>query len=329
LSLFSIKPESVNPAVEMLDRMPSPARKWNFDAEFILNGIDSETNKFHFFVRAIDKPQYEFKYAEINEYGFKYKVLTGIDTGDLGIEFLDDTTNRVLNFINYYLINAVPEENRRFSQTGFLGPMREQAFDTAGIEARGGIGNTIIHQIKINQYAGLNSDGTGRGKIRTWIFEEPQITQFDLDKHATDDDVLGGFVVRFNYKNVVIELDGGAYPDRPDSVLSGLIDVAAAFTPADAILPQIGLSAAKQENPFAVGRLGNSIFSEVPGNQTIRTGAGLFNTVNDALGPQDIRGPTQLGRNDIITGPTTGTNAGTVIAAVPSAVDQASKLLKI
>ena len=329
MSLFSIKPESVNPAVEMLDRMPTPARKWNFDAEFIVPGVDSETQKFHFFVKSIDKPQYEFQYAEINEYGFKHKILTGITTGDLGIEFLDDTTNRVLNFINHYLINSVPEKNLRYSQLNFLSVMQKRGFDTASIEARGGIGNTIIKQIKINQYSGLTSDGTGRGKIRTWVFEEPQIVQFDLDKNATEEDSLSGFVVRFNYKNVVIELDSNLYPDRPGVLLSGLIDTAAAFTPADAVIPRVGLSAAKGENPFAVGRLGNSIFSEVPGNQTIRTGAGLFNTVNDSLGPQDTRGPTQLGRNDIITGPTTGTNAGTVIAAVPSAVDQTSKLLKL
>ena len=329
MSLFSIKPESVNPAVDMLDRMPTPARKWNFDAEFIVPGVDSETQKFHFFVRSIDKPQYEFQYAEINEYGFKHKILTGITTGDLGIEFLDDTTNRVLNFINHYLINSVPEANLRYSQLNFLSVMQKRGFDTAGIETRAGIGNTIIKQIKINQYAGLNSDGTGRGRIRTWVFEEPQIVQFDLDKNATEEDALSGFVVRFNYKNVVIDLAGGLYPDRSDSVLSGLIDVATAFTPADAVLPRIGLIAAKRENPFAIGRLGNSIFSEVPGNQTIRTGAGLFNTVNDALGPQDIKGPTQLGRNDNISGQTTSTNAGVVIAAVPNTVDQASKLLKL
>jgi len=329
LSLFSIKPESVNPAVEMLDHMPTPARKWNFDAEFIVAGIDSVTQKFHFFVRSIDKPQYEFQYAEINEYGFKHKILTGITTGDLGVEFLDDTTNRVLNFINHYLVNSVPVENRRFFQTNFLSLMERKGFDTSGIQARGGIGNTIIKQIKINQYAGLTSDGTGRGRIRTWVFEEPQIVSFDLDKHATDDDVLSGFVIRFNYKNVVIDLAGGLYPDRPDSVLSGLIDIAAAFSPADALIPQVALTAVQGDNPFAVGNLGTSIFSDVPGNQTIRTGVGLFNTVNDSLGPQNIQGPVQLGRNDNISGQTTSTNAGTVIAAVPSAVDQASKLLKI
>ena len=199
MSLFSIKPASVNPAAEMLDHMPTPARKWNFDAEFLVAGIDSITQKFHFFVKSIDKPQYAFEYAEINEYGFKHKILTGISTGDLGIEFLDDTTNRVLNFINHYLINSVPEKNLRFSQQNFLSVMERKGFDTAGISARGGIGNTIIKQIKINQYAGLNSDGTGRGRIRTWVFEEPQIVSFDLDKHSTDDDVLSGFVVQFNY----------------------------------------------------------------------------------------------------------------------------------
>jgi hypothetical protein len=207
--------------------------------------------------------------------------------------------------------------------------MERKGFDTASIAPRGGIGGTVIKQIKINQYAGLGSDGTGRGRIRTWVFEEPQIVSFDLDKHATDDDVLSGFVVSFNYKNVVIELDNGAYPDRPDDVLSGLLDVAAAFTPSDDLIPRVGLSALKGENPFAIGRLGNSIFADVPGNQKIRTGAGLFNTINDSLGPQDIRGPVQLGRNDFISGLTDPNNAGTKIRAIPSAARQADILSKL
>jgi hypothetical protein len=234
-----------------------------------------------------------------------------------------------LNFINHYLINSVPEKNLRYSQQNFLSVMERKGFDTASIAPRGGIGNTIIKQIKINQYAGLSPDGTGRGRIRTWVFEEPQIVSFDLDKHSTDDDVLSGFVVSFNYKNVVIELDNGAYPDRPDDVLSGLLDVGAAFTPADALIPRVGLSALKGENPFAIGRLGNSIFAEVPGNQKIRTGAGLANTITDSLGPQDIRGPAQLGRNDRLSGITSPINAGTAVRSIPSVARQTDILSKL
>jgi len=330
MSLFSIKPASLNPAVSMLNRMPSPARKWNFDAEFIVEGLDGEAQKFHFFVRTIDKPQYEFNYAEINEYGFKHKILTSITFGDLGIEFLDDTTNRVLTFINHYLINSIPEANLRFLQPGTLPLMERRGFDTASIRARGGIGNTIIRQIKLSQYSGLAEDGTGRGRIRTWTFEEPQIVNFDLDKNATDDDVLSGFVVRFNFKNVVIELDGNAYPDRSDFPLEGLIDTFAPFSSIDARIPRSILRATRGQNPFTIGRLGTSVFGALgAAGRIVTTGIGLFNTTNDALGPQDPRGPTQLGRNDQISGPATVTNVGTVLLSVPSIVDQASKLAKL
>jgi len=329
MSLFAIKPKSLNPAVSMLDRMPAPARKWNFDAEFLIGDLNSEAQKFHFFIKAIDKPQYEFQYIDINEYGFKHKVLTGIHMGDLGIEFLDDTTNRVLNFIDHYLLNSVPNKNVRFSQTGSLSTMERNGFDSAAIKPRAGVGNTIIQQIKINQYAGTNPDGTGRGRIRTWIFEEPQIVSFDLDKQATDIDDLSGFVIRFNFKNVVIEFDRNSYPDRPDSPLDGLLDVATAFTPADATLPRILLPVVRGQNPFAIGPLGGNVFSGVPGGQLVTTGIGLYDSVNYALAPQDPRGPVQQGRNDNISGQAPISITGTTVRTVPNILDQGSKLLKI
>jgi len=240
MSLFSIKPASVNPAADLLQQMDSPVRKWNFDVEFIVESsmTDSETQKFHFFARSIDKPQYEFSFVEINQYGFRYKVMTGITFGDLGIEFMDDSRSRVLNFINNYLIRSVAGNNARFQQTGTIPLMAQQGLERSNVAPRSGQAQTPIKEIKIHQYSGIGEDGTGRGKIRSWTFEEPQIVNFDMDKADSADDNLSGFVVKFNFKNVVIDLAGSRYPDRVDNPLEGLVDILGAVGTQDAILAE-------------------------------------------------------------------------------------------
>jgi hypothetical protein len=337
MGLFSIKPQSVNPAAQLLGDMDSPARKWNFDVEFLVEtGIaKGETQKFHFFAISIDKPSYDFQYVDINQYGFKYKVLTGIQYGDLGIQFHDDNRGRVLSFIKDYLIRQVQGENKRHEQTNHIPIMNRQGLETAGVTARSGLGQTSIKQIKINQYAGIGPDGTGRGLVRVWTFEEPQIVNFDMDKASTDDDTLSGFVVKFNFKNVVIELDGSQYPDRVDDPLQGVADILGAFGTQDAILARNALQSAlriSEEGIFSTGLLGSTPFDFLPQGQIARTGLGLIrkgSAATDALFPQDLKKLQNLNLNDRFSQIPTLPNIGTVAQAVPSAADQASKLGKI
>lgn len=337
MSIFSIKPDSVNPAVDMLEKMDTPTRNWNFDVEFITEraATDTETQKFHFFARTIDKPAYEFQYAEINQYGFKYKVLTGIQFGDLGVEFIDDSRSRVLNFINNYLIRSVQGANARFNQTGTIPIMAQQGFETSNIAPRSGQAQTVIKEIKIHQYVGIGEDGTGKGKIRTWTFEEPQIVSFDLDKVDSADDNLSGFVVKFNFKNVVINIYSDRYPDRVDDVLGGASDILGAIGTQDSILARNALQSAlriSEEGIFSTGLLGSTPFDFLPQGQIVRTGLGLGRTASqaaDVLLPQDIDKIIQRGRNDFVEFSPIVSNVGTVAQAVPDALSQASKLDKI
>jgi len=337
MSLFSIKPNSVNPAADLLSQMDSPVRKWNFDVEFVVESslVDSETQKFHFFARSIDKPQYEFNFVEINQYGFRYKVATGLKFGDLGIEFMDDSRSRVLNFINNYLIRSASGSNARFQQTGTIPLMAQQGFEKSNIAPRSGQAQTSIKEIKIHQYSGIGPDGTGRGLVRSWTFEEPQIISFDLDKADSADDNLSGFGVLQNFKNVVIDLYGGRYPDRVDNPLEGLSDILGAIGTQDAILGRNTLQSAlriSEEGIFSTGLLGSTPFDFLPQGQIIRTGLGLGRTASaasDVLGIPDLRGLTNRSLNDRVPfAPPSAGNVGTVSQAVPSAVDQAAKLAK-
>lgn len=336
MSLFSIKPQSINPAQDLLGQMDSPARKFNFDCEFILEDAvaDSETQKFHFFVRSIDKPTYNFKFVEINQYGFRYKVMTGVEFGDLGIEFMDDSRSRVLNFINNYLIRTSAGNNARFQQTGTIPLMAQQGLERASITPRSAQGQTIIKQIKIHQYAGIGPDGTGRGKIRTWIFEEPQVIDFDMDKVDSAEDSLSGFVVKFNFKNVVLELYNGQYPDRSDNPLEGLSDIFGSIGTSDSIVARNALQSAlrvSEDGIFSTGLLGSTPFDFLPQGQIIRSGLGLGRTASqaaDVLGVQDLLATTNRNRNDLVNSLPSINNVGTVAQGIPSAASQAAKLAK-
>lgn len=303
---YSIRPGSFSPAQKLLEAMPDPARQWNYDVQFVTNNLRSDISKMHFFVKQIDKPKYDFIYADMNQYGYRTKVLTRLDIGSLGITFLDDTGNTVLAFIDEYLNQSVdPQKNKRFLQTNTLAIMEERGFDHAGVSARSGLGKTVITQIKINQYAGLTRAGTGEGRIRTWIFEEPQIEQFDLDQHSSESDDLSGFVVRFNFKNVVIKLNQPTYPPTPE--IKDVVDIFAPYFDIDAFidLPNLDLSDAGQitvPTRDRVDGLSTDAFgiSNVDADRLVREGAGRARSINDALGPQDLRSVVNRGRNDLV-----------------------------
>ena len=305
---FSIRPGSFTPAQKLLEQLPDPARKWNYDVQFITNNVRTDISKMHYFVKQIDKPKYDFIYADMNQYGFRSKVLTRIEKGSLGITFLDDTGNTVLAFINEYLnLTVDANNNKRYLQTGTL-PTLEEGFDRAGVSARSGHGETIIKQIVINQYAGLSPNGTGEGRIRTWTFEEPQIEQFDLDQQSSEADDLSGFVVRFNFKNVVIRLNQPNYPPTPE--IKEIVDIFSPFFGLDVLLelPNLDLEDSNQLeiNIPTRDRLGLSTdafgTSNPDASRLVREGAGVARSVNDALGPQNVRSVVNLGRNNLVRG---------------------------
>ena len=226
----------------------------------------------------------------------------------MGITFLDDTGNTVLAFIDEYLALSVnSDKNKRYLQTGTIPIMEENGFDSAGVSARSGLGQTVIKEIVISQYAGLSPNGTGEGRIRTWTFEEPQIEQFDLDQHSSESDDLSGFVVRFNFKNVVIRLNQPNYPPTPE--IKEIIDVFAPFFDIDVrtILPNLDLEDSNQleiSTPTRdrIGELSSDAFgtSNQDADRLVREGSGLARSTNDALGPQNVRSTINLGRNDLV-----------------------------
>jgi len=333
----------VNPASDLLAEMSDPTRTWAFDAEFLVKDISSDIQKFHFFIKQIDKPSYNFNYADINRYGYKHKILTGIETGDLGVQFIDDSTNKVLAFVNHYLNKSVYSKNSRFRQANSLPTMTREGFDTAGVKPSGSVGpgGTIIQQIKIHQYAGFSPDGTGRGRIRSWIFEQPQIVSFDLDAVASEEDSLSGFVINFNFKNVFIEIGTENYPTRMDNPLEAVLDLQTAFDLKDARLPSnIGKVVTDATgdflNSFEIPKISNvaSLANNVQNvNTLVRDGVAKVQKVEQTLRDPKRAVTGLINRNDyVIAGRKLAgsfpTDPGSILVNAPNIINQTSKLTK-
>ncbi len=336
MSLFSIKNPSVNPAAELLNAMPTPARAFLFDVEFLLNEklFSSKLNNFHWFVKNIDRPKYEFQYTEINQYGFRHQVLTGIRMGELRIEFIDDSSNKVVSWLRGVLDLSSPKINDRHKAPNQIPLMDRKGFETSSIRPIGrGAGEQIIKTIKIHQYAGINSDGTGRGKIRTWTFDHPQITSFDLDQQSTENDAMSGLVVGFNFENAFLEGGVNEYPDRVDDPLRGLSDLTFAFLGGGEIVSgALGLfgvdkSLLEVGGGFGLGSLGGALLARA-GGTIVTAGTGAFNAITDSLGPQNLTSKVQKFRNDTVP-PVEIPDTSTVTAAVPNAAAQAEAAAKL
>lgn len=211
--------------------MPDHARPHNFDVEFFVKGLDRDVQRFHYYVTSIDKPKIDFSYEEINQYGYRHNILTGIKFQELSLNILDDTDNKSLSFLYAYLDAAVQGDQGRKSKTtrftpgvGYTLPI-EPRF--ANVSAQGGEDGSgvIIQEIKIHQYVGAGISGAaaglfGRGgRIRTWSFLDPQLTNIDMSTLAHDSDDVGSFDLTFNYKNVSFALDGAEFPDTPFGLL--------------------------------------------------------------------------------------------------------------
>jgi len=336
MSLFSIKNPSVNPAVELLDAMGAPARTFLFDVEFLLSDNFSASMKnFHWFVKSIDRPKYEFQYTEVNQYGFRHQILTGIRMGELRIEFIDDSTNSVVSWLRGVLDLYSPKINDRHKAPNQVPLMDRKGFDVASIRPMGrGAGEQVIKTIKIHQYAGINSDGTGRGKIRTWSFDHPQITSFDLDQQATENDAMSGLIVGFNFENAYLEGGVNEYPDRPDDPLRGVSDLTFAFNSSDGTLlgGLLGIAGVDKSllevgGGFGLGSLGGALLENAAGT-IVTAGAGAFNSITDSLGPQNLTSKVQKFRNDSVP-PVAVPDTSTVTAAVPTAAEQAEAVAKL
>lgn len=290
----------------MIDTMQSPARPWNFDVEFFVGGLNNvggeDAHKFQYYVTEVDKPKFDFQYEEINQYGFRYPLLTGIRFTELNMTLIDDASNKSLAFFMYYLSKVVNSTNGEPSGTRFAGyidtPVLEVAPEYANIRTLGGENsdNVIIQKIKLHQYASVGADGSPKGRVRTWTFTDPQIVNMDMEQFSTDNDDIGKLNLSFNFKNVSMELGGNDFANNPFVSLFGEdagLAAQAIFQQSDnRYLRAIGFDAEKTlTDPFGTNAIGGQgaltgtkTGSALRGSgQAIGAGAGVVGLTNSGV----------------------------------------------
>ena len=176
--------------------------------------------------------------------------------------------------------------------------------------------------------------GSKKSGLRTWSFDHPQITSFDLDQQATENDAMSGLIVGFNYENAYLEGGVNEYPDRPDDPLRGISDLTFAFNSSDGVLGGglLGLASIDRSlleigGGFGLGSLGGALLENAAGT-IVTAGAGAFNAITDSLGPQNLTSKIQKFRNDTVS-PVAVPDTSTVTAAVPTAAEQAEAVAKL
>ncbi len=112
-------------------------------------------------------------------------------------------------------------------------------------------------------------------------------------------------MVRFNFKNVVIQLNQPTYPPTPE--IKDVVDVFAPYFDIDGFidLPNLNLEDAGQitvPTRDRVDGLNTNAFgvSNTDADRLVREGPGQVRSINDALGPQNVRSVVNLGRNDLV-----------------------------
>ena len=354
MPISNLLPIDKNPASIVIGTMPEVARPYNFDVEIFVKGLDSGVQKFHYYVNEVDKPKFDFQYDEINQYGYRYNILTGIRFGEVNMTILDDADNKSLSFLIAYLngvmgesadnpsilsslVGGQPEQpDTRFTNSKIL-PSLESNPEQANVKALGNESGTgvIIQEIKLHQYVSHNLAGTANGRIRTWTFADPQIVNMDMSQFSTENDEIGSFNFSFNFKNVSIELDTKEYPDTPFELLRAatIADTAVGAATADkaTLIKAVTNTGAK----LATDTLNGSL-PGVSGSSVVGAGLALGKTVKDTKKQTEAtiakiphKSQDERSKNGYVIPPSPPIKPRQVPKATPPPAAQQSKLDKI
>lgn len=333
-------PINASPPSIVLDVAGQGARNFNFDVEFFVRGLDKEVQRFHYLVTTVSKPTFDLQHDEINQYGFRYNLLTGIRYGDISMTIIDDVDNKSLDFLRMYLNNIItPQQtdgpaplnpNTRFNNDNVLSILDEDPTQ-ANITALGGSfgSGVIIQEIKVHQYVTVGFDLSARNRIRTWTYSDPQLTNIDMQEFNVESDEIGTFTLSFNYKNVVMHTDGSDYPDTPFELLR-----AAAYADAAAGAIQSPTQLIKAIPTAATG-LAVSEFNQrspVPGLAAGGFAASTRNTnfkKNASTAPITNAIDSEKAKNGYTPSPSPAPVSENVTKTTPTAAEQAIKLGKL
>jgi hypothetical protein len=171
--------ESLHYANDLIAHQP----KFKFLFKVLFRGFG--VKDFYYYVTRCDKPKVSLSHTDVNYYGFRTKVLTGVSLGSMSMSFHDEIGNTV----NAFFVETMRKLSGQASGTWGIDRGAESASkayeDNNGYSAGREI---IIEQIFANGYA------TNR-----FHFINPRIESFDfdaLDMAANDGSVMS---ISFNY----------------------------------------------------------------------------------------------------------------------------------
>lgn len=207
-----------------------PKLKFLFKVEFIFAqwAIDKyrqafdnlQRNSFTFMVKQVDRPKIAFEYEEdVNMYNFRTKVLKKIRHQDLTMIFMDDTGNRVFDFVRTLMMIHQPITERGATRDNSMRPpdpssktlpqgsgMVFSDHDKRALvdAAHRGVvnsqyGNSIecirVKQIFVSPAATIDN----MSQMTTFDFISPRIVTFDFDELSHESNDVSQLTMTFDY----------------------------------------------------------------------------------------------------------------------------------
>lgn len=273
-----------------------PKLKFLFKVEFvfteeakeIVKSLGANTaNDFTFMVKSVDRPKVDFEYQEdLNMYNFRTKALKKIRHRDLTIVFMDDTGNRVFDFVRALMtihspvtakqsdrdlsLNRPSADNRMASGMAFS---RKSGLDDAhrGV-VNSKFGNSI-EMIRVKQiFANPQESLKNTARMVSFDFLNPRIVSFDFDELSHEANDVSTMTMMFDYDWLEMVNIG---PINAQKVESAYTD--------------------SKYNVLSPGALGAPMdITPVPGGGDASAGKGKGNVVTNLLGGILGKGAQQL-----------------------------------
>lgn len=210
---------SYRPKMKFLFKVEFIFAQWAID-KFPAAFSDTQRNSFTFMVKQVDRPKIDFEYEEdVNMYNFRTKVLKKIRHRDLTMVFMDDTGNRVFDFVRTLMMIHQPITERSVARDNSSRPpdpssktlpqgsgmVFSQHNANALVDAahRGVVnspyGNSIetirVKQIFVDPSSPLDS----ASKMTSFDFISPRIVSFDFDELSHETNDVSNLTLTFDY----------------------------------------------------------------------------------------------------------------------------------
>jgi hypothetical protein len=246
-----------------------PKLKFLFQVEFkftpeaiaIQKGLGTTAgNEFKFMVKSVDRPKVDFEYEEdLNMYNFRTKALKKIRHRDLTIVFMDDTGNRVFEFVRMMMAVHSPITAEQFKRDRTLakpepavGPrpiigsgmsFSRNKNDTAHRGTVNSNFGNVLEYIRVKQiFVNPQETMANSARMVSFDFMNPRVVSFDFDELSHEANDVSMMTMMFDYdwmEMVNVGVINGANTAAYDETKFGVVAPGAKGAPMD-ITPIVG-----------------------------------------------------------------------------------------